>query len=63
MFTHDLDVFAMLAPSHAMEPSLLQVRTTDQLPCLQGDAPLTALRMDGDELSSGAMVVEDEKQE
>ena len=60
VFTHDLDFSAMLALSHAIGPSVLQVRAADVLPDRLGDVILAAIMQHGDDLSSGALVVVDE---
>ena len=59
VFTHDLDFGALLALTHAAEPSVLQVRDRDVLPDTIGDAVVAALKQHQDDLSHGALVVVD----
>ena len=61
VFTHDLDFGAILALSHATSPSVLQVRAADVMPAHLGDAILAALKQHEADLSSGALVVVDER--
>ena len=61
VFTHDLDFSAMLPHSHANGPSVLQVRAADVSPHRLGNAVLAALEQHGEVLSSGALVVVDER--
>lgn len=60
LFTHDLDFGAMLALSHAVGPSVIQVRADDVLPRHLGSVVLTALDQHKADLASGSLVVVDE---
>src|SRR2546429_5257581 len=44
VLTHDLDFAALLAMSHAVGPSVLQVRAQDVMPDRIGDHVVTVLR-------------------
>lgn len=61
VFTHDLDFGTMLALSHTRSPSVLQVRAKDILPDHLGSLVIAALKQHSDDLSSGALVVVDER--
>ncbi|MCY3655494.1 MAG: DUF5615 family PIN-like protein [Chloroflexi bacterium] len=61
VFTHDLDFGTMLALSHEAGPSVLQVRAENVLPNHLGAAVVAALGQHEAELSSGALVVVDER--
>lgn len=61
VFTHDLDFGTMLALSHEAGPSVLQVRAENILPDHLGAAVVAALGQHEAELSSGALVVVDER--
>ena len=60
VFTHDLDFGTMLALTHAMGPSVLQVRAEDVLPDHLEGIVIAALKQHAAELASGALVVVDE---
>ena len=60
VFTHDLDFGIMLALTHDVGPSVLQVRSENILPdYLEGSVIATLTQHEAD-LSSGALVVVDE---
>ncbi len=59
VFTHDLDFGAILAASHAVGPSVIQVRVRDVLPDNLQDMVITALKSHISDLSSGALLVVD----
>ncbi len=60
VFTHDLDFGTALALTHAVGPSVLQVRGQDVLPDHLGSLVIAALRQHDADLASGALVVVDE---
>ena len=60
VFTHDLDFGTMLALSHQVGPSVLQVRTQDTLPDYLEGSVIAALTQHEGDLSDGALVVVDE---
>ncbi|MCI0361793.1 MAG: DUF5615 family PIN-like protein [Planctomycetaceae bacterium] len=57
VFTHDLDFGTILAITHAVGPSVLQMRTQDVLPDAAGAHVLAALAQHESELAAGAIVV------
>jgi predicted nuclease of predicted toxin-antitoxin system len=59
VFTHDLDFGTMLALTHAIGPSVLQVRGQDVLPEDMGPMVIAALSQHEAALSEGALVVVD----
>lgn len=61
VFTHDLDFGAMLALTHATEPSVVQVRGQNVLPEDIGPTVIAALRQHDAALAAGALVVIDLK--
>ena len=61
VFTHDLDFGTMLALSHEAGPSVLQVRSENTLPDHMEGLVIAALSQHEADLSSGALVVVDEK--
>ncbi len=61
VFTHDLDFGTMLALSHDSGPSVLQVRVENNLPDYIEDFVIAALTQHEGDLSSGALVVVDER--
>ena len=61
VFTHDLDFGTMLALTHAIGPSVLQVRGQSVLPEDIGPIVIAALRQHDAALASGAVVVVDVK--
>ena len=60
VFTHDLDFGTMLALSHAIGPSILQIRAEDILPDNLESSVIAALNQHERDLASGALVVVDE---
>jgi predicted nuclease of predicted toxin-antitoxin system len=60
VFTHDLDFGTMLALTHAIGPSVLQVRGQDVLPDHMGVFVIAALAQHDADLAAGALVVVDE---
>lgn len=56
VFTHDLDFGDILATTHAVGPSVIQVRTQDPLPEVVGDLVVTAIRTYGELLERGALI-------
>ena len=60
VFTHDLDFGTMLALSHAIGPSVLQVRAKDILPEHLKNIVIAALKQHDTDLASGSLVVVDE---
>ena len=61
VFSHDLDFGTMLALTHAVGPSVLQVRAQSTLPEDIGPMVIAALRKHDAELAAGALVVVDPK--
>ena len=59
VFTHDLDFGAMLALTHDIGPSVLQVRAGNVLPDHLESAVIAALNQHEADLASGALVVVD----
>jgi predicted nuclease of predicted toxin-antitoxin system len=60
VFTHDLDFGTLLALTHAIGPSVLQVRGQNVLPEHMAPLVIAALRQYSAELTVGAMVVVEE---
>ena len=60
VFTHDLDFGTILALTHAIGPSVIQIRTQDVLPDAVGSQVIAALAQHEAELASGAIVVIDQ---
>jgi predicted nuclease of predicted toxin-antitoxin system len=61
VFTHDLDFGTALALTHAVGPSVIQVRGQDVLPDHMGNLVMAALRQFEAALAAGALVVIDER--
>ncbi len=61
VFTHDFDFGTMLALTHAMGPSVLQIRGQGALPEDMGPVLTAALRQHEAALAAGALVVVEEK--
>ncbi len=61
VFTEDLDFSDLIALSKAKEPSILQIRSQDNLPDVAGKFVLAALSRFKSELENGAIVVLDQK--
>jgi predicted nuclease of predicted toxin-antitoxin system len=57
VFTHDLDFGTLLALTHAIGPSVIQVRSQDVLSGSIGAVVVAALRQHESDLESGALVV------
>lgn len=57
VFTHDLDVGALLALTRATGPSVLQVRASDILPAHLGPTVAAAIRQFAEQLSEGALLL------
>jgi predicted nuclease of predicted toxin-antitoxin system len=60
VFTHDLDLAAIVATTNAEGPSVLQMRTQDVLPSAVGNDILHVLNDHGEVLDHGAIVTVDE---
>jgi predicted nuclease of predicted toxin-antitoxin system len=60
VFTHDLDIAALLAHAGLTGPSVIQVRTQDVLPDAIGIHVIETLRDHADALRKGAIVTIDE---
>jgi predicted nuclease of predicted toxin-antitoxin system len=56
VFTHDLDFGNILAVTHALGPSVIQVRTQDPIPDVVGELVLAALQEHRVLLERGALV-------
>ena len=56
IFTHDLDFSALLAASHAVGPSVIQVRTQDVMPSAIGRDVVRVLRICVAEIKAGAVI-------
>lgn len=61
VFTHDLDFGTTLALTHAVGPSVIQVRGQDVLPEHIGHLVVAALRQHDAALAAGALVVVEAK--
>jgi predicted nuclease of predicted toxin-antitoxin system len=59
VFTHDLDIGAILASTSGSQPSVLQLRSQDVSPESMGAPVLAALRQFSAELAAGALVTID----
>lgn len=59
VFSEDLDFSALVALSRATEPSIIQLRATDNLPDVAGNFVVAALRQFEIELKNGAIIVID----
>ncbi len=60
VFTHDLDFGTMLALSHAIGPSVIQIRAENIMPNHLEGSIISALNQHEADLSAGALVVVDE---
>ena len=60
VFTHDLDFGAMLALTHGVGPSVLQIRAANILPDYLENSVIAAPNQHEADLSSGGLVVVDE---
>jgi len=56
VFTHDLDFGNILAVTHALGPSVIQVRTQDPVPEVMGELVVSAIRDYYSLLERGALV-------
>ncbi|MDD4911129.1 MAG: DUF5615 family PIN-like protein [Sideroxydans sp.] len=63
VFTHDLDFGALLAATHAVSPSVFQIRTDDVSPDALAPRAIALLHRFEPQLVSGALVVVDEMRE
>jgi len=63
VFTHDLDFGALLAATHAVSPSVFQIRTDDVSPDALSPRAIDLLHRFAPQLTSGALVVVDEMRE
>lgn len=61
VFTHDLDFSAILAASHNLKPSVVQIRGAEIRPEVVGETLVRALRQVENELVSGALLTVDLK--
>jgi len=60
VFTHDLDFGTMLALTHVVGPSVIQIRGQNVLPDHMSSIVIAALAQHADDLEAGALVVVDE---
>lgn len=60
MFTHDLDLGALLATTRAEGPSVIQVRAQDIMPSSLGNRLVKLLRTYEETLEKGALITVDE---
>lgn len=60
VFTHDLDFGSLLAATNEEGPSVIQVRTQDNLPDKLGDLVISAIKQYQNILEAGALIVIDE---
>ena len=56
VFTHDLDFGNILAVTHALGPSVIQVRTQDPVPEVMGELVVSAIQTYRSLLERGALV-------
>ncbi|MDH2916963.1 MAG: DUF5615 family PIN-like protein [Gallionella sp.] len=63
VFTHDLDFGALLTATHAVSPSVFQIRTDDVSPDALAPRAIVLLHRFEPQLASGALVVVDEMRE
>jgi predicted nuclease of predicted toxin-antitoxin system len=63
VITHDLDFGALLAATHAVSPSVFQIRTEDVSPDALAPRAIGLLQRFAPQLSAGALVVVDEMRE
>ena len=59
VLTHDLDFSAILAATHGLKPSVVQVRSEDVCPDTIGKLVIDALRQMNTDLSNGALLTID----
>ena len=60
VFTHDLDFGTMLALTHAVGPSVIQIRGQNVFPDHMSSIVIAAPAQHADDLEAGALVVVDE---
>ena len=60
VFTHDLDFGAILAATQAEGPSVIQVRTQNNLPEVLGEKVIELIQVYGSSLEKGALITLDE---
>ena len=60
VFTHDLDFGTMLALTHALGPSVIQIRGQNILPAHMLEMVIAVLKQHESDLAAGALVVVDE---
>ena len=56
VLTSDLDFTAILASTHGMVPSVVQLRAQDLLPSVIGPVTLSALRQFAEDLAAGSLL-------
>jgi predicted nuclease of predicted toxin-antitoxin system len=56
VLTHDLDFGSILAATHGLKPSVVQVRSEDVSPEAAGQVVISAVRQMADELDRGALL-------
>jgi len=61
VFTHDLDFGIILAVTHALGPSVIQVRTQDPVPEIIGEMVVAAIQSYRSLLERGALITIDPK--
>lgn len=61
VFTHDLDFGIILAVTHALGPSVIQIRTQDPLPEIVGALVISAIQLYRSLLERGALITIDPK--
>jgi predicted nuclease of predicted toxin-antitoxin system len=59
VFTHDLDFSALLAATQGKGPSVIQVRTQNNLPEAIGNLVIDSLKRFGGEIETGAIITLD----
>lgn len=59
VLTHDLDFSAILAATHGVKPSVVQIRSEDVSPDVIGKLVVDALLQMNDDLNSGALLTID----
>jgi len=59
VLTHDLDFGAILAATHGLKPSVVQIRSEDVSPEVIGKLVVDALRQTKIELNNGALLTVD----
>lgn len=59
VFTEDLDFSELIALSNASEPSIIQIRSRDNLPDVMGEFVIAGLKQFENDLANGAIIVLD----